>query len=146
MERFWSKVKKTETCWVWTAGTFKYRNGYGQFRVRRGDPPAYAHRFAWELVNGPIPQGLHVLHRCDNPPCVNPAHLFLGTQIDNYRDMVSKGRSRSISDKNRGKSHCKHGHLFTAENTYRQTGGGRGCKECHRVIRARYETKRKRAA
>jgi len=92
-ERFWAKVDKRgpDECWPWTASVTKW--GYGRFRVhgRRGDK---AHRFSWELHNGPVPPGLFVCHRCDNPPCVNPDHLFLGTPKDNTGDMVAKGRLR----------------------------------------------------
>jgi hypothetical protein len=56
--------------------------------------PVTAHRVAWELTNGPIPPGLHICHRCDNPPCVTPAHLFVGTNLDNIADKVAKGRQR----------------------------------------------------
>lgn len=80
-----------DACWVWTG--FRDRKGYGQIALdgRRG-VHGYTHRVAWELHNGPIPDGLWVLHRCDNPPCCNPAHLFLGTAADNNRDMAAKGR------------------------------------------------------
>jgi HNH endonuclease len=91
--RFWSHVNKTETCWLWTAGTRGH--GYGLFRAVPGETMKMAHRFSWELANGPIPEGVGVLHNCpdgDNPLCVNPAHLFLGTQIDNMRDCSEKGR------------------------------------------------------
>lgn len=77
-------------CWPWTAA--RDRDGYG---VINDDQDRYqrANRVAYELAHGPIPPGLQVLHRCDNPPCVNPAHLFLGTADDNNRDMAAKGRS-----------------------------------------------------
>jgi hypothetical protein len=89
MDRFWSKVAKgaDDACWLWQAGRFK--SGYGAFAMR--PHTKRAHRVAWELVNGPIPDGLHVLHECDTPPCCNPAHLFLGTHADNMRDRQSKG-------------------------------------------------------
>lgn len=89
MDRFWSKIKKTDTCWLWTGGSS--RGGYGVFVLRKPDR-AYAHRFSWYLENGDIPDGLLVLHRCDIPSCVRPDHLFLGTQQDNMDDMIAKGR------------------------------------------------------
>jgi hypothetical protein len=92
--RFWKKVAKRgiSDCWLWTAG--KQPAGYGQFHVggRVGGRPHGAHRIAWTHAFGPIPEGMHVCHRCDVPACVNPAHLFLGTHGDNMRDKVSKGR------------------------------------------------------
>jgi hypothetical protein len=99
-ERFWSKVAKSEACWLWTAATD--RNGYGILMMRRDGKkrPYAAHRIAWELTHGPIPDDDHgkplrVLHNCpdgDNTLCVRPSHLFLGTQGDNVRDMIAKGR------------------------------------------------------
>jgi len=88
-ERFWNKAQKGDGCWEWQASVTN--RGYGRFTDRSHHTSA-AHRIAWELTNGPIPDGLFVCHHCDNPKCVNPAHLFLGTNIDNVRDMESKGR------------------------------------------------------
>jgi hypothetical protein len=87
-QRLWAKTDKTGDCWLWTA--HRNRQGYGTLRVQKRT--RMAHRVAWELENGPIPSGLQVCHRCDNPPCVNPAHLFLGTSQDNKLDSVAKGR------------------------------------------------------
>jgi len=88
--RFWRHVRKGDGCWEWTSSFFD--KGYGQFKAVTGRPPVRAHRFSWELHNGPIPDGLKVLHRCDNPPCVRPEHLFIGTEGDNTADMIAKGR------------------------------------------------------
>lgn len=87
-ERFWSFVEKTDSCWLWTGA--KHPKGYGIFHLRGRTPRA--HVLSWILHHGPVPRGLCVLHRCDNPPCVNPDHLFLGTPQDNTDDMTRKGR------------------------------------------------------
>lgn len=94
-DRFWPKVDQSgggEACWLWTAG--KIPTGYGRFCIN--GRYVYAHRVAWELTHGQIEGGLFVLHDCptgDNPSCVNPAHLFLGTQSDNMKDCYQKGRN-----------------------------------------------------
>lgn len=92
--RFFAKVNKVEdqdSCWEWTASRFG--TGYGSFGI--GTKVKYAHRVSWELENGPIPNGLWVLHRCDNPRCIRPSHLFLGTAAENNADMRAKGRVNS---------------------------------------------------
>lgn len=89
VDRFWEKVNKTETCWLWTAST---QGGYGQIGHDIYLRPVRAHRVSWELHYGPIPAGLDVLHKCDNPPCVRPDHLFIGTALDNVQDMLRKER------------------------------------------------------
>jgi hypothetical protein len=92
-DRFWEKVEKTDGCWLWT-GVVK--GWYG--RIRRGraaDGDVGAHRFSYELHCGPIPSGMFVCHRCDNPRCVNPDHLFVGTQRDNMRDKIKKHRGNN---------------------------------------------------
>lgn len=101
VKRFWEKVDKSEDCWVWTASRDK--DGYGGFSLR---PRAriLAHRFSWTLHYGPIPDGMFVCHHCDNPPCVRPEHLFLGTHQDNVDDMFKKGRGKRAT----GESHGTH--------------------------------------
>jgi len=86
---FWERVAPGPGCWIWSGS--RIHHGYG--RVKRDRRLELAHRVAWELVNGPVPDGLCVLHHCDNPPCVNPAHLFVGTNSDNILDAVAKGRA-----------------------------------------------------
>ncbi len=97
--RFWGKVDRSggdDACWLWKAS--KNKQGYGSFWYRR-DALEAAHRVSWRIANGSIPTlsagRSCVLHRCDNPPCVNPAHLFLGTDLDNARDRDAKGRCRA---------------------------------------------------
>lgn len=90
-DRFWPKVEKTSTCWLWTGAT--KANGYGHL-TSAGGRHIDAHRMAWELTHGPIPAGVYVCHHCDTPRCVRPDHLYLGTPSDNYWDMAAKGRRR----------------------------------------------------
>lgn len=109
--RFWSKVEKhgPDECWEWQAYTGS--KGYGTFKV--DGKTLLAHRFSYEIVNGPIKGGLFVRHKCDNPRCVNPKHLELGTHADNMRDMVERGRGAS----NKGTSH---GRSKLTENEVRE--------------------------
>lgn len=88
---FWEKVNKTEGCWEF--GGDRDKHGYGRVDVF-GRAVVLAHRYSWEVTHGAIPKGMCVLHRCDNPPCVRPDHLFLGTQKDNMQDAALKGRLR----------------------------------------------------
>ena len=91
-ERFWLHVIKSDGCWVWKGALTK--DGYGC--IERNTRLLRTHRVSWELTNGTIPEGLLVMHHCDNRPCVNPDHLFIGTVGDNNRDCLRKGRHRYI--------------------------------------------------
>ena len=90
-QRFWKKVSKTDTCWFWTGK--KRPNGYGCIQeAGKGSKTLSSHRVSYEIHNGKIPDGLVVMHSCDNPSCVNPEHLSLGTHRENNADMIAKGR------------------------------------------------------
>lgn len=132
LARFLAKVQQEGECLLWRGA--KDKDGYGWFIWSYRDQ-RYAHRVAHELFIGPIPAKIQVLHSCDKPGCVNPDHLFLGTNLDNMRDKVAKGRE-SHQGRSR-QTHCKRGHEFTTENTYlheRKSGGIlRQCKTCFRL-------------
>lgn len=122
-ERFWAKVDASGVCWEWTASTDGIK-GYGRF-----DHQA-AHRWAYEYLVGPIPDGMTVDHQCRNPPCVNPDHFELVTVAENTR------RGGAFSARNARKTHCPKGHEYTPENTkvYIRPGGrwaSRYCIACH---------------
>lgn len=114
-------------CMVWSG--LLDRNGYGTLRFRGRN--WFAHRLSWTYANGDIPDGMLVLHRCDNPPCIRPDHLFIGTQADNIADAQAKGR---LATGERGLV-CKRGHA-KAVHYRRYPAGGRGCEECRRERRA----------
>jgi hypothetical protein len=97
--RFWAKVDKNGDCWEWMANT---RKGYGSIKV--SGISVYAHRLSWEMQNGPLQNGMLVLHKCDNPRCVNPSHLFVGTQKDNMEDREAKDRGADRRGNKNGRS------------------------------------------
>lgn len=107
-DRFLNKVEKTNNCWNWKA--YIRHDGRGEFSFN--SKAEKAHRISHLLFKGNIPEGLHVLHKCDNPKCVKPSHLFLGTHADNMRDCKAKGRHFLST-----KTHCSNGHKFTEKNT-----------------------------
>jgi hypothetical protein len=125
-------VRQPNGCLEWTGSISP--KGYGRIRVN--GKSLFTHRFAWELVNGPIPDGVLIRHYvCDNPPCCEPTHLRPGTQTDNMADMVAKGRSGTRPGS--AVTHCPDGHEYTSENTYVKPDGGRECRACRPKHRAK---------
>lgn len=143
--RLWAKIDASSgasSCWPWTATRMK--TGYGMISV--AGKGRKATRVVWEVVFGPIPEGFHVLHRCDNPPCCNPAHLFLGTHVDNMADKRAKGRqARTGNLVCAARTHCPQDHEYTAENTmvYRNM---RYCRTCSKAHKRAYEEKKRHAS
>lgn len=125
--RFWGKVNKTsgDGCWEWSGSkrSPKPERAYGSFHYRGKN--IYAHRLSYMNSFGEIPNGMEICHRCDNPSCVNPDHLFVGSHLENMRDCFSKGRRPSSP-------YCKRGHSFTPENIKTRKNGSRRCLECLR--------------
>lgn len=120
-EHFLSKVmpEPNTGCWIWLAHC--YKNGYGQFHIKRH--PHLAHRISYTLFRGEIPGGMFVCHQCDMPQCVNPEHLFLGTHEENMDDARKKGRKYNFT-------HCKRGHEMIPENLRIHKNGNRQCRIC----------------
>lgn len=118
-------IKVKGGCWIWIAN--RVGNGYGQINLR-GGKKRLVHRVLWEILRGPIPQGMILCHKCDKPSCCNPDHLFIGTYKDNSDDMWAKGRGVRPQKK----THCVNGHPFTTENTFLKENGTKGCKQCNR--------------
>jgi hypothetical protein len=123
--RFWSKVNKTDSCWLWTGSVVSKKRPYGTFYFKKS---RMATRISWELHTGtPIPANLYVCHHCDNPRCVRPDHLFLGTQKENIHDSMSKGR---FVNYNTLKTKCKRGHELSGHNLLLRKNGKRNCRIC----------------
>ena len=127
-ERFWSKVEKTPTCWLWTGSCNP--KGYGQFRVGKKKPGA--HRVAYEWLVGPIPEGMQLDHLCRVRNCVNSDHLEVVTNLENNRRGERANRT-----------HCKQGHEYNEENTYRHPDGWRDCRACQREYGKQFREKRR---
>ena len=140
VDRFEAKFTKGKAndCWLWRASG----GAYGIFSVKH--KTINAHRFAWILSTGkPIPAGVNVCHTCDIPYCVNPNHLWLGTQYDNMQDCIAKGRHNTYTYKKR--AFCKNGHAFVGDNIYTERGNPnhRRCRTCRRAYWKAQRLKRK---
>lgn len=144
-ERFWAKVDKTDTCWLWT-GTVS-AGGYGAFAVQAGKPVG-AHRYAYQTLIGPIPAGLFIDHLCHTEAvkrgeceggkcihrlCVNPAHMEPVTNGENVR--------RGLGYRQEPRTHCKRDHPYDSFNTYIDPNGNRGCRACRTLASQRYRSK-----
>lgn len=154
-QRFWDKVDQASghrvahmesDCWLWTASISIA--GYGRLmtaKVGRQTKLTDAHRVSWVLANGPIPDGLFVLHRCDNKICVRPDHLFLGTNRDNALDCLAKGRNPQCLPR----TQCPKGHALDEPNTYLRPSRNinhapaRVCRACTREATKAFEKKRR---
>lgn len=130
-ERFWSKVDKTNSCWFWASSM--YPDGYGQFWLK--PRKVRAHRFAYELLVGPIPEGMVLDHLCRRRDCVNPEHL---EPVTNRQNLM---RGIGISSRNARAIKCIHGHPFSPENTHVAKDGKRVCRTCNRENRRRSRLK-----
>lgn len=119
-ERFLAKIRKTDGCWLWTGA--KKVEGYGMFRYPGMKTNQAAHRVSWIIHNGPIKNGLCVLHRCDNPPCVRPDHLWLGTSMENTADRIKKGRSIWVRGEDHGVSVLTESQVLEIKRTYQYRG------------------------
>ena len=132
-------VPETE-CWEWTG--WRDRDGYGGIKFNRKN--ARVHRLAaWIWLDFDLSSELFVCHKCDNPLCFNPKHLFLATCLENNRDSISKGRG-GAGKANRLKEFCPYGHKYTEENTYITPEGNRVCRSCWKMHKSRYMMRKAR--
>lgn len=136
IERFWEKVNKTKTCWLWTGMTyFRKKINYGKMQICSVDRST--HRISWEIHNGRIPKGMCVLHKCDIPLCVRPDHLWLGTAAENCADRANKGRNNHASGERVKSSKLKKNQIPEIRSLY---SSGRFT---HQQIATRYNVNRK---
>ena len=155
IDRFNAKwaLNESNGCWEWTA--MRDRDGYGSMwggKELGKEDNLRAHRVSWMLHRGELPDDKLVLHRCDNPRCVNPDHLFIGTGKDNIQDALAKGRLHpnpangclAAAARQRAKTHCPKGHAYSGENL-RVYSGNRYCRECGNDAARRYNHRKREA-
>lgn len=140
-EKFWPNVDKQEDCWIWTGTTLG--KGYGSIQPDPSKRRTGAHRFSWALHNGRWPnKGKVIMHSCDQPLCVNPLHLTEGTQSENLKDCVEKGRH--VPFRPEKKSHCKNGHELSGTNLEFTISRGlkvRRCVTCKKIAYQKWVSK-----
>jgi hypothetical protein len=137
--RFWAKVDRRgpDECWLWQGGLGSTGTGYGRVNIARRSRPAT--QIAWEIENGlPFPPGMNACHSCDNSRCVNPAHIWPGSQADNVHDAMQKGRFPWRPRQ----AFCKKGHALTPDNRQPTKDGSR-CLTCHRDTNREYQRRRR---
>lgn len=122
-EKFFENVIKTDDCWLWIGS--KASTGYGDFRSN--NVRYKAHRYSYLIHYGKLPNKF-ICHKCNNPLCVNPSHLYAGDALNNVSDMIKAGRQN-----NQVKTHCPNGHEYTPDNTYIHKNGSRRCKSCAKL-------------
>lgn len=119
LKRFWARVQKSDDCWLWT-GYIERADGYGRYYLEGSRRKVGAHRIAYELTYGPVPANLYICHHCDNPPCVRPDHLFVGSQADNVADCIDK--DRFVSGERNGMAKLTEADVRAIRERYQQGG------------------------
>jgi hypothetical protein len=145
----WASPEPNSGCWLWEGACDKH--GYGQLRFGQGGPGSlrYATHIALELAGRPVPPGRFACHTCDNPPCVNPDHLFIGSQKENMADCIAKGRASkpptALKGQGRLTTHCRAGHDLATRGVHVDRNGVQSCKVCRHLAKVAFRARRKAA-